>query len=149
MEIAGVSSLDMADSLFHEQLDIYIKIFLILYADDTLLFSESLDGMQSLLDELSNYCKIWKLEVNTSKTKFVIFSKRKYRPEVKLKLDGIELDYTDAYLYLGVLFHYTGSVSFAKKKLVEESQKALYDVYYKIRNIRLPIDLQLKIIDYW
>jgi hypothetical protein len=39
--------------------------------------------------------------------KFVIFSKRKYRPEVKLKLDGIELDYTDAYLYLGVLFHYT------------------------------------------
>jgi hypothetical protein len=41
MEIAGVSSLDMADSLFYEQLDIYIKIFLILYADDTLLFSES------------------------------------------------------------------------------------------------------------
>ena len=80
MEIAGVSSLDMADSLFYEQLDIYIKIFLILYADDTLLFSESLDGMQSLLDELSNYCKIWKLEVNTSKTKCVIFSKRKYRP---------------------------------------------------------------------
>jgi hypothetical protein len=36
-----------------------------------------------------------------------------------------------------------------KKKLVEESQKALYDVYYKIRNIRLPIDLQLKIFDYW
>jgi hypothetical protein len=47
----------------------------------------------------------------------VICSKRKYRSEVKLKLDGIELDYTDAYLYLGVLFHYTGSVSFAKRKL--------------------------------
>jgi hypothetical protein len=53
--------------------------------------------------------------VNTSKTKVVICSKRKYRPEVNLKLDGIELDYTDAYLYLGVLFHYTGSVNFAKK----------------------------------
>ena len=33
----------------------------------------------------------------TSKTKVVICSKRKYRPEVKLKLDGIELDYTDVY----------------------------------------------------
>jgi hypothetical protein len=49
----------------------------------------------------------------TSKTKVVICSKRKYRPEVKLTLDGIELDYTDAYLYLGVLFYYTGSVNFA------------------------------------
>ena len=73
MEIAGVSSLDMADSLFYEQLDIYIKIFLIVYAGYTLLCPESLDGMQSMLDELSTYCKIWKLEVNTSKTKVVIF----------------------------------------------------------------------------
>ena len=117
LEIAGVSSLDMADSLFYERLDIYMKLFLILYADDALLFSESLDGMQSMLDEFSNYCKILKLEVNTSKTKVVIFSKRKYRPEVKLKLDGIELDYTDDYLYMGVLFHYTGSVNFAKKEI--------------------------------
>ena len=73
MEIAGVSSLDMADSLFYEQLDIYMKIFLILYADYTLLCPESLDGMQSMLDELSNYCTIWKLEGNTSITIVVIF----------------------------------------------------------------------------
>jgi len=56
--------------------------------------------------------------VNTSKTKVVLFSKRKYRPEVNLKLDGIALDYTDADSYLGVLFRYTGSVNIAKKKLV-------------------------------
>jgi hypothetical protein len=34
-----------------------------------------------------------------------------------------------------------------KNKLVEQSQKALYAVYYKIRNLQLPIDLQLKIFD--
>ena len=34
-----------------------------------------------------------------------------------------------------------------KKKLVEQSQKALYAVYYKIINLRLPIALQLKILD--
>ena len=48
---------------------------------------------------------------------------------------------------MGVLFQYTGSVKIAKNKLVEQSQKALYAVYYKIRNLRLPIDLQLKIFD--
>jgi hypothetical protein len=55
----------MADSLFYEQLDIYMKIFLILYTDDTLLCPESLDGMQSMLDEFSNnYCKIWIYKYN-------------------------------------------------------------------------------------
>jgi hypothetical protein len=63
------------------------------------------------------------------------FSKRKYRPEVKLKLNGIELDYTDAYLYVGVYFIIVLIIvvlTLQKKKLVEESQKALYAVYYKI-----------------
>ena len=79
------------------------------------------------------------------------FSKRKYRPEVKLKLDGIELDYTDAYSYLGVYFITVliiVALTLPKKKLVEESQKALYAVYYKIWNLRLPIDFQLKMFDW-
>jgi hypothetical protein len=56
-----------------------MKIFLLLYADDTLLFSETYEGMQNLLDVFSDYCKLWKLEVNLSKTKTVTFSKRKFR----------------------------------------------------------------------
>ena len=35
----------------------------------------------------------------------------------------------------------------AKNKLVEQAQKALYSVYYKISNIKIPLDLQLKIVD--
>ena len=30
---------------------------------------------------------------------------------------------------------------------MEQAQKALYSVYYKIRNIKIPLDLQLKIVD--
>lgn len=48
---------------------------------------------------------------------------------------------------MGILFHFGGSFNTAKKKLVEQAQKALYAVYYKVRNMRLPIDLQLKIFD--
>jgi chromosomal replication initiation ATPase DnaA len=36
----------------------------LLYADDTLLFSETYEEMQNLLDVFSDYCKLWKLEVN-------------------------------------------------------------------------------------
>ena len=43
--------------------------------------------------------------------------------------------------------YYNGSFVHTKKKLVEQAQKALYAVYYKIRNLQLPIDLQLTIFD--
>jgi hypothetical protein len=48
---------------------------------------------------------------------------------------------------LGVLFNYNGNITNAKKRVIVQSQKALYSVYYKIRNIKIPIDLQLKIFD--
>jgi hypothetical protein len=68
-----------------------MKTFLLLYADDTLLFSETYEGMQNLLNVFSDYCKLWKLEVNLSKTKTVIFSKRKFRPPLRLKLEHVKL----------------------------------------------------------
>jgi hypothetical protein len=139
LDIHEAPSLQTIDNLFDEYLNILMKTFLLLSADDTLLFSETYEGMQNLLD----YCKLWKLEVNLSKTKTVIFSRRKFRPPLRLKLDGKELEYADCFSYLGVIFYYNGSFVHTKKKLVEQAQKALYTVYYKIRN--LPIDLQLKI----
>ena len=46
-----------------------------------------------------------------------------------------------------MLFNYTGNITNAKNRLIVQSQKALYSVYYTIRNIKIPIDLQLKIFD--
>ena len=38
-----------------------LKIFLLLYADDIVIFANSAEGLQSGLDLLSVYCKRWKL----------------------------------------------------------------------------------------
>ena len=38
----------------------------------------------------------------------------------------------------GNTFHFNNNFVNAKKKLVEQAQKALYSVYYKIRNIKIP-----------
>ena len=57
------------------ELDLYIKLYTLLYADDTILLAETAQGMQSMLDKLFSYCQTWKLQVNPSKTKVVIFSK--------------------------------------------------------------------------
>ena len=52
-----------------------LKICLLLYADDIILFSKSAEGLQKSLDVLAEYCDRWKLLVNAKKTKILIFRK--------------------------------------------------------------------------
>ena len=61
-----------------------MRIFLLLYADDTTLFSETFDGMQEMLNVFSNYCKQWKLEVNARKTKVFFFPNKNLSREKSL-----------------------------------------------------------------
>jgi ferredoxin-thioredoxin reductase catalytic subunit len=50
---------------------LFIKLFILLYADDTVIFSETREEMQNMLDVFTDYCKQWKLYVNIDKTKAV------------------------------------------------------------------------------
>ena len=57
-----------------DDLTIYFKIFLLLYADDTVIFGESADELQKTLNVFKDYCDQWKLTVNISKTKILIIT---------------------------------------------------------------------------
>ena len=46
-----------------------LKLFLILYADDIVIFSESASGLQNGLNVLHDYCQKWKLTVYVDKSK--------------------------------------------------------------------------------
>jgi ketosteroid isomerase-like protein len=74
LEDNGVESLDMINEVSFEVRNIYLKIFLLFYADDTVLMSENVDGMQTMLNVFSEYCNTWKLQVNIANTKVVISS---------------------------------------------------------------------------
>ena len=59
-----------------EGLDVNLfKVLMLLYADDIVIFSNTAEELQSSLDLLSDYCKRWKLKVNVSKTKVMVFRK--------------------------------------------------------------------------
>lgn len=55
----------------------FIKSFILLYADDTIILSDSAENLQKSLDSFLKYCSDWKLQVNETKTKVVIFGARK------------------------------------------------------------------------
>ena len=130
-----------------DQMGLYLKLFLLLYADDTILISESATGMQRMLNVFDDYCTRWKLSVNLDKTNVVIFEKRKCRRNVIFKMKGEEIKQADSYTYLGLLFNYNCSFFPARKKLMAQANKALFALNYKIRNVNIPIDLQLKLFD--
>lgn len=44
-----------------------------MYSDDMVLLSETLEGLQNIHDTLHEYCNDWKLSVNVCKTKIVSF----------------------------------------------------------------------------
>ena len=50
-------------------------LFLIMFADDTVLFSETEQGLQYMLYCLVQYTSKWKIKVNVENTKIMVFRK--------------------------------------------------------------------------
>ena len=120
----SVNDLTFLRDKYLNHLHVYIKLFILLYADDTVLFSESMKCV--ILKHFEEYCNEWKLSANVSKTKLVIFSNRTFKREISVKLFNQEIEIQDCYTYLGLLFHFSGNFFQARKRLVEQAQKALY-----------------------
>ena len=94
-------------------------MFVLLYADDTVIFSETPEGMQNALNMFDDYCNSWHLCINVSKIKFVIFSKRKTRSNIEFILQGVRIEIVFDYSYLGICFKYNGNFAKAKQYLVD------------------------------
>ena len=46
-----------------------------MYGDDTVIMAETASDMQSALHQTEEYCRLWQLKVNNSKSKIVIFTR--------------------------------------------------------------------------
>ena len=81
-----------------------------LYADDLLIWSKGSDmralnqAINADLTTISSYCQLWKMEINTDKTVFGLFSlKNKVTAsQVNLKINGTNIKHEDYPKYLGV-----------------------------------------------
>jgi hypothetical protein len=74
VEDKNITGLESISSELEAQFEIYLKMFALLYADETVLMSENSDGLQTLLDSCYEYSKLWKLKVNFDKPKIMLFS---------------------------------------------------------------------------
>ncbi len=135
------------DKLSDDTVEVYLKLYLLLYADDTVIFAESDVHLQLALDSMYFYCERWKLEVNTKKTKVVIFSRGKIRKTRSFYYNDLKLDIVDDFGYLGVQFNYNGKFHKTKKHLCDQARKAMFSLVKKSRKLGLSLDLQLHLFD--
>ena len=92
--------------LYDDSIDTFnideLQLFVLLFADDTVLFSYSIDGIQKLLNNLCNYCNYCVIKVNTEKTVVMVCTTGTRNYPVELFYDGIELNVVNSFNYLGV-----------------------------------------------
>ena len=142
---------DMYESLYDDSIDNIsideIKMFLLLFADDTVLFSYSKDGLQHLLDNLYLYCNKWGVSVNTGKTVVMVCKRGNVKEDLKLYYDGQLLQNVNKFTYLGITLSCNNTYFQAQKSLSEQSLKACYSLYSLFDNVSLNVTEKIKLFD--
>ena len=124
----------------------YFKIFVLLYADDTVILADNAEAFQKSLDSFDSYCTEWKLKINQNKSKVIVFGAQN-TDEFRFKIGDTTLEIVDSYKYLGTYFSKSRSFLNARKHVVAQAKKAMHLLNMRIHNLNLPIDLQLKLFD--
>ena len=118
---------DIEEKFIHKSLngiDVNMfKVFLILYADDIVVFANSISELQESLDLLFDYCQGWKVLVNTSKTKIMILRKG---GRLNFYYNNIWIEIVNKFSYLGIVFTIGGSLSEAQNILSGKALKAIF-----------------------
>ena len=136
----------VSDSISNE-IQVYLKIFCLLYADDTLILAETAADLQTALNGLYTYCNKWDLTVNADKTKVIIFSKGKIRRYKLFKFGDTDIEVVDDYVYLGTTFNYNGNFKKAKSKQVLQAKKATFSLITRIKQLNLTFEVSIELFE--
>ncbi|XP_063446895.1 uncharacterized protein LOC134726422 [Mytilus trossulus] len=131
---------DLVDEINQLGLGIKIgesKLSLPLYSDDIVLMAENECDMQKMLDKLHDWCKKWRVLINTDKSKVVHFrASRKKRSEFQFRIGGNILQIIDKYKYLGVILNEKKDYTSNAENLSAAGGRALGAIISKIHSLK-------------
>ena len=118
---------DLATDTFDNNICALLKLYILLYADDT----ESPKDLQNSINLMEEYCHLWKLKINVSKSKVTVFSRGKIRNRPEFYFGENKLDVVDHYKYLRLNFNFNGKFTVAKKELYNKGNRAMFSLLRK------------------
>ena len=104
----------------------------LMFADDIVLLANNPDTLQAQLNCLNHYCTQSSLNVNTIKTKIIVFSAKPCRHLHKWTFGDKQIDQVDTFKYLGTWFHCNGKFNFAISKLFTAATQSTNGLIRKI-----------------
>ena len=123
-----------------------IVLFMILYADDAVVFAKSKETLQLLSNDIELYCGTWGLKINTKKTKVMIFETGRHT-SCDLFLNNVKLEVVDSFKYLGVHFFKNGNWFRTQKRLAQHASYALHNLFTLFRQTDVPVTEKCKLFD--
>ena len=123
-----------------------MKLFILLFADDAVLFAHTPEALQSLLNDLSTYCNTWGLKINTNKTKIMIFERGRHT-KFDFSLNNSILKIVTSFKYLGVHFFKNANLNRTQKALSQHASSSLHNLFIVFNQLDLDIRAQCKLFD--
>ena len=125
-----------------------LSMYLILFADDIVLFTTDPKSLQAQINSISQYSLEWGLKVNVKKTKICIFEKRKQKHNnVEFHINNDKIEIVDNFVYLGIKFTHTGNLSQAVKALSDQALKAYFSLLGLSDRVPLTVKTKLQLFD--
>ena len=144
-DLTEVNGAVQEDSQDKDEID---NINALAYADDIVLISTTKEGLQNALNATQQYCQEWRLKINHKKTQCMTFTRGTQKEKTVFTIDGINLQNTREYKYLGIIINKKNCTFLpAIKALRIKATRALYAIKAKININKLPIRLALKLFD--
>jgi hypothetical protein len=151
----------MLFSLFLEDLETHLQdsgelgieleqltLFLILFADDLVLMSETAEGLQNMLNALHGYCVKWNLVVNVAKTKLMVFRRGGVLKANEVwRYNNEHIDVVDVFVYLGLLFASNGKFLKTTQLLAEKGLKAGNMLMSQVRELNMKPSVIMNLFD--
>ena len=119
----------------------------LLWADDLVILSSSEEGLQKSIDKTFSFYQNLGLDMNTKKTKVLIFNcGGKVYKDVTFSAGGSQIEIVDNYQYLGIKLKPSGSMQLATDELFAKANRAWFaisNILYQHKKLAVKKALQL------
>ena len=93
------------------------------------------------------YCDFWKLKVNVSKTKAMVFSNGQMPRNLDLHIGNERIEFVKEFNYLGLILSRGGSYQKTLQNNVRKATVAMYSILKKGRLLNLSVKCQYELFD--
>lgn len=115
------------------------------YADDTIIFADTLEGLQALISSVAETSQRYGLDFNIKKTKYMTISKNQI-PVGQLLVNQKPVTYVSGYVYLGTNINDKWDHSVEIKQRIEKARTAFIKMNNVFRSHNLPLKTKIRLL---